>query len=187
MAAHPRYRREDGVHCVDVRLTAVEQLFDNRDPAPYRARDLDPDLVDYLVGAAEDLAAHGRFRIVCWFPSPPPAAAVVDAYRAHIAYELERHERHRRRQRRIGQVSLVVAVIMLVVLQLVAQLLLRWPDSSLRQAIHEGLIILSWVVLWRPIDVLIYDWIPARRTRRRWRLLHEAPLEVRAGAGPAER
>lgn len=37
MAAHPRYRVEDGAHCVDVRLTAVEQLFDNRDPAPFTA------------------------------------------------------------------------------------------------------------------------------------------------------
>ena len=57
MATHPRYRVDAGAHCIDVRLTSIEQLFDNRDPAPFRSRDLDPDLLEYLVAAGEDLLA----------------------------------------------------------------------------------------------------------------------------------
>ena len=186
MATHPRYRTEAGRHCVDVRLTTVEQMVDTRDPAPFRARDLDPDLVDYLFGAAEDLLPHGAIRIVFWFPSPPAAAEVGPAYRAHLANELARGDRQRRRQRRINQASLVVAVVLLVALQGLAELALRLPASSVRQAVREGLVILSWVVLWRPVDLLIYEWIPARRTRRLWQLLHDAEIEVRAGAGPAD-
>src|SRR5690349_3847789 len=63
---NPRYRTEGDVHCVDVRLNTVEQLFDNRDPAPFRERDLDPDLVEYLFAAGEDLVSHGKFKIVFW-------------------------------------------------------------------------------------------------------------------------
>lgn len=37
-------------------------LFDNRDPAPFRRRDLDPGLVEYLVDAGYDVAAAERIR-----------------------------------------------------------------------------------------------------------------------------
>ena len=44
MAQHARYRIEDGVHCVDIRIDKLDRLFDNRKPAPFRERDLDPAL-----------------------------------------------------------------------------------------------------------------------------------------------
>jgi len=31
---NPRYRIENGEPCVDIRITSIEQLFDNRDSAP---------------------------------------------------------------------------------------------------------------------------------------------------------
>lgn len=48
---HSRYRVENGEASVDVRIAKIEQLIDNRDPAPFRERDLDPDLVEYLLDA----------------------------------------------------------------------------------------------------------------------------------------
>lgn len=36
-----RYRREEGAVCIDLRLRSERQLFDLRDPAPFRERDLD--------------------------------------------------------------------------------------------------------------------------------------------------
>lgn len=183
--AHPRYRVEDGEHCIDVRLAAPEQMFDNRDPAPFRERDLDPSLVAYLMGAAEDLAPHGRFRIVIWFATARPKEDVAHGLRAHVEYELELLERRRRRQRRTGLVSLMLALALLVGLQALAQLVLELPQSSTRNAVREGLVILSWVVLWRPIDLLIYEWIPVRRQRTLLRRLHTAVIDVRQGTGPA--
>src|SRR5262245_53774597 len=44
----PRYRVEEGRPWADVYVERVAQIFDKRDPAPFRTRDLDPDLVDYL-------------------------------------------------------------------------------------------------------------------------------------------
>lgn len=184
MRAHPRYRVENGVHCVDIRIGAVEQLFDNRDPAPFRERDLDPDLVEYLMDAAEDLDPLGPFKVVFWFAGPKPPEDVAPAFRAHFEYELERLMRHRRRQRRIGTVALVVGVALLVVLLSAAQLLVRAPGGTLRDAVREGMVILSWVALWRPVDALIYDWLPVRRQRKLMTCMLQAPIEARTGKGP---
>ena len=49
----------------------MEQLFDNRDPAPFRDRDLDPDLVEYLLDGARDLARVKPLRVKIWLGAPP--------------------------------------------------------------------------------------------------------------------
>lgn len=186
MPAHPRYRVENGVHCVDIRIGAVEQLFDNRDPAPFRKRDLDPDLVEYLFAAAEDLDPLGPFKIVFWFTGTKPPEDVAPAFRAHFEYELERLERHRRRQRRIGTVALIVGIALLVGLLAGAQLLAAAPGGTFRNAIREGMVIFSWVALWRPVDALIYDWLPVRRQRKLLTCILRAPIETATGKGPAD-
>jgi hypothetical protein len=38
----------------------------------------------------------------------------------------------------------------------------------------EGLIILGWVALWRPMEIFLYEWWPIRRERRACRRLAEA-------------
>ncbi|CAN5900715.1 hypothetical protein BH11MYX3_BH11MYX3_30450 [soil metagenome] len=183
MGANPRYRIEDGVHCVDVRLNTIEQLFDNRDPAPFRLRDLDPDLVEYLFAAGEDLSSLGTFKVVVWVAQPCSAEEIETGYRAHFDYEIERLVRRRRRQRRTGQIALLIGVTILVVLLSVAELL---DDASrLTRVTREGLVILSWIVMWRPVEALIYDWVPLRRERRVMQRLRAANVEVRSGKGPA--
>src|SRR5215471_9987402 len=106
MRAHPRYRVEDGAHCVDIRIGSVEQLFDNRDPAPFRERDLDPDLVEYLFAAGEDLVGRDKLRIVFWLDNPCPPQEISTAVRAHFEYELDRIDRRRKSQRRTGEITL---------------------------------------------------------------------------------
>lgn len=185
MAEPPRYRIEDGERCLDVRLGSVEQLFDNRDPAPFRERDLDPDLVEYLHGAAEDVAHHGPFRVVFWLGGAPAPERIEPAYRAHFAYEIERIDRQRRRERRAGQVSLVFGLALLVILVTLAQVAASLPRIG--SVVKEGLTISAWVILWRPVQTLVYDWWPPFRERRLMRRLRDARLIVRDGDGPHDR
>ncbi len=166
-----------------MRLNTVDQLFDNRDPAPFRERDLDPDLVEYLVAAAEDLASLGPVKVVFWIAQPCVPDEVQTGYRAHFMYELARLERRGRRQRRIGQLALVLGLALLVVLLSISELLAP-AETGVIRALREGLAILSWVVMWRPVEALIYDWLPIRRERKLMERLHDAPTEVRTGKGP---
>jgi len=170
------------MHSIDIRVENVEQLFDNRDPAPYRARDLDTDLVDYLVDAAEDLYRHGPFRIVLWIGGNQRTDGLNAAFVAQFDYELDRIRREGRRRRGIGAVALVLAAALLAVLLTTAHFIAKtWP-GNFGEAVREGLVIASWVVLWRPIDIIVYDWIPPRRRRIIFRRLRDAPLEIRASA-----
>jgi hypothetical protein len=179
-----RYRIENGEPCIDVRVSGVEQLFDNRDPAPFRERDLDPDLVEYLLAAGDDLAGQPAFRVVFWLARPCQPGEVEAAVHAHFDYELDRLVRRRRRQRRTGQLALLLGTGIIIALMSLGQLVSTVIAGPVGVALREGLVISSWVVLWRPVEILIYDWIPVRRERRVLRRMLAAPIDVREGAGP---
>jgi hypothetical protein len=181
---HPRYRLEDGKPCVDVRIASLDHLFDNRDPAPFRERDLDPALVEYLVAIGHDATARDGFRIVFWLERTCQPGVIESAYRAHFEHALDRLDRRRRRARRAGQIALLVGAVLIIALMSLSQLVVQTVPGSLGTALREGLVISSWVVLWRPVELLIYDWIPVWDERRIMRRLLAAPIEVRAGHGP---
>ena len=174
-----RYRTEDGEPCIDVRVRSIEQIFDNRDPAPFRERDLDPDLAEYLVDSSEDLVGHDRIRLVFWVDRPCTPSEVEQAFRAHFEGDLERIRRSRRRHRRTGQLALVLAVVIVVALVTIAQLVGNAVGGTLGTGLKEGLVISSWVVMWRPVEVLIYDWIPIRHQRKVLAKLLAAKVDVR--------
>lgn len=186
MKESTRYRSEDGVPCIDVKAQRIEQLFDNRDPAPFRERDLDPDLAAYLVDAGGDLAAHEKFAIVFWLEHAARDAALEHAFRAHFEDTIVRSKRQRRRNRRDGTVMLLLGLVLVVVLFTLAQVVGVSVPGSIGAGLREGLLISSWVVLWRPVEILIYGWIPVRQERRVVERLLAATLSVRIAKAPAE-
>lgn len=184
MSEGARYREEAGVACIDVRAASVERLFDRRDPAPFRERDLDEDLAEYLRGSSEDLASAEKLRVVIWLEEPGDHTVIRDAFKSHFEYELERLARASRRHRKTGLTALALATVLIVVLLSTAKLLTDRVGGELGAALHEVIVITCWVLLWRPIDTLAYEWIPARRERNVLLRLLAAEIEVRSGKGP---
>jgi hypothetical protein len=184
VSEHTRYRSENGEPCIDIKIASVERIFDNRDPAPFRERDLDPNLVEYMLAAAEDLVSQDRFRIIFWTETPCPPDEIEAACRSHFNYELDRIDRQRRRRRRIGQIALLLAAIAIIALMSLAQVVGTVIPSTIGLGLKEGLVISSWVLMWKPVEVLIYDWIPWRSERKIIRRLLEMPIDVRSGKGP---
>jgi hypothetical protein len=182
--ARLRYRVEDGTPCIDVSVRSVDRLLDQRDPAPFRDRDLDPGLVEYLVEAADDLGSESRLRVVFWLAEPCPPKEIEVAYRAHFEDTLRSLSRRNRQRRQIGASTLVVGMVLLVVLFSLSQLIRTASTGAVASALAEGLVILSWIVLWRPVDVLLFDWIPVRQERRTVEKLLRAQVEVRTGRVP---
>jgi hypothetical protein len=177
-----RYRSEDGAPCIDIKLQNVEQIFDNRDPAPFRERDLDPDLADLLLDAGEDLVGEDNFKVIFWLDKPCPAGEIESAFRAHFEYTIERLRRARRRRRRTGLVSLAIGVVLVIALVAFAQFVTANLKGALGAGLHEGLLVSCWVVMWKPIETLVYDWIPFRHERKVARKLLAAPVDVRGAA-----
>jgi hypothetical protein len=57
----------------------------------------------------------------------------------------------------------------------------RWLDAiSSRGVLAEGLLIIGWVALWRPVEIFLYDWWPIRRQQKRFEGIARMPVEIRS-------
>ncbi len=165
----PRYRLEGDRTCIDIKLRNADQLFDGRDPAPFHERDLDEDAVEYILGAVQEIPPKAPIKMVFWIAEPVlhiPAETFVEAVRAHFRYEVGRLSRRIREHVRQGELILVLGLTVLTVFLALAELTKLMPEGTLRQILREGLVIIGWVAMWRPLEVLLYDWWPLVRQRR---------------------
>ena len=53
------------------------------------------------------------------------------------------------------------------------------PESHARDILREGLVITGWVAMWRPLEVLLYDWWPLVQTRKHIARILAAQIDVR--------
>lgn len=184
-----RYRVEEGRFCIDISLKSSRQLFDGRDPAPFRERDLDEHAVEYLVGAVRELPRRAAIKLVFWFSDEPapqlPDAMLIEAVRAHFRYEEHRLDRQIRQHIRRGQGFLLVGAIVLVLFLTLAELTTAMPQGRVRQILREGLVITAWVAMWRPLEVLLFDWWPIVQERKLRQRLRDVPIEVHHEREPA--
>ena len=74
---------------------------------------------------------------------------------------------------------------MLVALLTLAEMTQRLPAGRAREILREGLVITGWVAMWRPIEVLLYDWWPLVQTRKHIARILAAQVEVRGPHSPS--
>lgn len=191
MTTGARYRVEDGRSWIDIRVAQSRQLFDGRDPAPFRERDLDDDAVEYLLAAAEEIPRKQRLAIAVTIwdePAPRMAAdSIVEAVHRHFRHEHEQIQRRLREHLRRGQISLAVGLTMLVVFLALAGFTRSLPSGAFQEILREGFVITGWVAMWRPLDVLFYDWWPLVDERRQIARLLDALVSIRYEVGQAQR
>jgi hypothetical protein len=113
---------------------------------------------------------------------PPDATArTVTALRRWCDTRIAAHDRQlavlRRRDRAAfltGSVWLVACLSLAAALDSIGGL-----PNVLRLVVGEGLVIAAWVGIWKPVDILLYDRVEARRERRVLWALKDLPLKVR--------
>jgi len=183
MEPHARYRVEGDRTCIDIRLRSVRQLFDQRDPAPFRERDLDEDAVEYLIGAVDDLPRSRQVKVIFWIQqtdSELSTAELCSAVRAHFGYERDKLQRSVRLVLHRGQQIFWVGLSVLAACLVTAQLIAATETRGYLRVLREGLTITGWVAMWRPLEALLYDWWPLVHQRRTIDRLLAAELEVRS-------
>lgn len=171
------------VATIEVWLAKVQQLFNSFDPSPFLEKDLDRDAEEYIVGTADEFPSHRPLRLVVHLPPHQwPAAVEFDlekAIRNYFAYRLEETRRNMRSHFREGRAALTIGVVFLVVCMTIRQLAFVVPTGTAARIVQEGLLILGWVAMWRPLQVMLYDWWPIRNRARLYARLAAMPVEVR--------
>ena len=177
------YRREGSDTLIEIRLREVRQIFHTLDPAPFREKDLDEDAERYLLEACREARSHPRLRLVVHLPAQEvakeEARTLADSVHNYFAYRELELRTDIARLLRIGFVSLGIGIVFLITCLVLRRALNPLPRVVDRAIVDEGLVILGWVAMWRPMEALLYDWWPLVSRRRLLRRLATIPVEVR--------
>jgi len=175
---------------IELKLAELNQLFNSMDPSPFHERDLDHDAEEFIVSWAAEHPRQHELKLVVHLATPPPpeidAPALVAGSIAHyFHYRATMSLHERRRLLREGRAALVVGLLFLGLCQIGASLLPVPPEGGWTSMVREGLVIVGWVAMWKPLDIALYRWWPLVAQRRLFRRLAAMPVEVFVqGAGP---
>ena len=171
---------------IAVRTHTIGHLFNSFDPSPFREKDLDAGVEEFITSWVRELPPSAPFTVVVHLPADeaakPDAAQIAEAFAHYFRYRAEAGEHEWRELFRIGRRSLAIGVAVLIVCLTASQLAaVLIPNRVVAGVLEESLIIVGWVANWRPIEIYLYDWLPIRRRIKLFCRLAAAPVEVRAG------
>jgi hypothetical protein len=176
-----RYERDaDGNFCIDVAADRAEDLYNNFDRnAPFIRRDLDQNLVDYLIESAGELNPQPFF-IRFSFTQPHDNETIERIQRSINTFFLYMMSRKQQALRKMMYRSGVFLILGLVIL--LFTVLTRSPGndrSVIANVFAEGLNIAAWVSLWEALATFLIDWFPYRSQIRLFRKLAQTRLVFR--------
>jgi hypothetical protein len=171
---------------IAVRARTIGQLFNSLDPSPYRERDIDAGVEEFVVGWVRELPHAAPFTIAVHLPAEeaakPEAAGIGEAFAHYFGYRAQVAEQDLRELFRIGRRSLAIGVVVLIACLTTSQLVAAFvPIHVAARVLEESLIIVGWVANRRPIEIYLYDWWPIRRRIHLFQRIAAAKLEVKAG------
>jgi archaellum biogenesis protein FlaJ (TadC family) len=97
----------------------------------------------------------------------------------YFAYQQRQSQRRFRLLVRDGRIALSIGIIFLFVCILIRQIAYSFGSGTVSEIIAEGMLIAGWVAMWRPLEILLYDWWPIRRRTRVFGKLSTIPVVLR--------
>jgi hypothetical protein len=176
-----RYKQVEGKHWIEVRIHSPLQLFDARDPAPFRERDLDDDFVEYILSSTRELSGNSPLKLLIHIEEAEkkefPRAMIKESIHDFFSYQIELQRRNLRAFLRRAQIVLALGLITLFMFLWIAQSIT--PTPGIWAIVREGLIIFGWVSIWKPIELVLFDWYPLFEKLRQYKRILEAEIDIR--------
>ncbi len=153
-----RYRRDEkGQLIIDISAAKVADLYDDFDKhAPYIKKELDYDLVEYLIDSARELGRE-PFSINFSFSetlSEDLTQRLCKSIRNYFSYLLQSS---RREALSIVRTSCILVALGLAMLGIITYFRLSYnvEDSIFKGVLSEGLVIAAWVAVWEGIEAFL--------------------------------
>lgn len=183
---------------IEVKLTELNQLFNSMDPSPFHERDLDHDAEEFIVSWAQEHPRQHDLKLVVHLAKRPADAAdpqklVADSIAHYFDYRADMTLHELKRLMREGRAALIVGLLFLAACQMLIIALfpppLEWDDIArsmgmpmlppeLKTFFREGLTIIGWVAMWKPLEIYLYRWWPVLALRKLYQRLSHMPVEV---------
>jgi len=168
---------------VSLTLDTLPSLFVSTEVDPLRGRFDDRSGIEYLIDTVgpTDEPLEIDIRLTAHHEVPYTDAEVAAAITGYADVQLERLAAARERIRRLVFKELTFGVIFLASCLLLGSILAGFDVGPewFRGFIVEGLVIVGWIALWHPVDMLFFERLPLIREQRILNRLKQADVRVR--------
>lgn len=165
---------------VSVRVRDLAQMFNSLDPSPFWDRDLDPQAAEFIEEEFSDKRSAAEWHLRVHAAAGAALAADLQPAIEHY-YERMAHSAslRLREETRLGEIALLGGIAIFLIAMSAREFITRFAHQELSGLLDEGLIILAWLALWRPVESLVYGWVPHYRRRRLYQRLAAVRVAVR--------
>jgi hypothetical protein len=163
---------------IDVAASRVQNLYNDFDKiAPYLKKNLDQDMVDYLVDCAREIG-RSSFIIRITLSQKPDEEVVARVKKSIQNFFVYLKELEKRKMRQMIRTSLILFGIGLSILFLALWVnqMLSASAGVIFHVFAEGLTVAAWVSLWEALATFLIQWAPHRREIRLFERLSKAPV-----------
>lgn len=155
---------------IEINLTRLSQLFNSLDPSPFHERDLDHDAEEYIVNSADEIPRQRPLCLVIHLPAdqlPNVGSDDLDkAIHHYFDYRKTSEQRRLRLLFRDGRIALITGIAFLFCCVLLREVAFSFGNGTASRIIAEGMLIIGWVAMWRPLEIFLYEWVPVQRRCR---------------------
>jgi hypothetical protein len=160
------------------------QLFNSMDPAPFRERDLDSEVVAYIVGWAQIQALKTPLSLCVTLHRAPTDSdelgVLRDAIHESFRQRAVANRRALKKLFRDGRISMVIGVSFLSAAIFISDFLGGMiSNENYAWLLQESVVIGGWVALWHPLNIFLYDWWPIRAEARLFDRLSQIDVQLR--------
>lgn len=175
---------------IEVRVSELRKLFNEIDPSPFHAKDLDAKAEDFIVGWARDLPGNAPLALIVHVDRiddiDEGREVLSRAIREYFSQRALAVRQELRQLFRVGRTSLLIGLACLATAVASRHVLLRLlSERPLGHIAAESLLIGGWVAMWRPLEIFLYDWWPLRAKGTLYDRLAAMPVRITTpSAGP---
>ncbi|MCW9014398.1 MAG: hypothetical protein OQL06_11490 [Gammaproteobacteria bacterium] len=176
----------DGRYIISVTADKISDLYNNFDKqTPYSRKELDPDLAEYIIESAQDLAKESfiiQFNLIT-----SPDEAMIERITCSInSYFLYLKTIEKRELARTMQTSVIFLAIGLAILfsSVWVNQQLSTAESVVSKVFATGLTVAAWVSLWEALANFLVNWTPYSRQIKLFDQIANAPVEFISTPAP---
>jgi len=176
-----RYKKVNGKQVIEIRVKEALQLFDSRDPAPFRDRDLDDDFTEYIIASADEFSIRTPLAIQIYISqknNDVTPDSIIEAIHSYFEYQIELKRNQFTKIMRMAQLFLFVGLVFLFICLGISKWISSLDSEILSTTLREGIVIFGWVSMWKPLELILFDWYPIYDRIRLFRKLLKTEIKI---------
>ncbi len=177
------YKKQNGKRLIELSLKSPLQLFDIRDPSPFREKDLDSGFVEYITSAAKELKASKNLKLLIYIEEPEKESlgefSIATAIQDFFSYHQELMKTELSDYLKRAQVFFLLGLLVLFTSLSIAYSISYNPLNPGLNIIREGIIIIGWVSMWKPMELILFDWLPLYEKMNFYKKLSKMEVETK--------